>query len=355
MSEKGRRQVGDHFMFGLDVEGTEKKEKIALLDSVLKLVQIVAVLASGLWILYQFVTYQKAANLLQYKQQELQYKQQELAAKQSEFNLRTAEAAEKANLAQITLAAQQAEFTLKTEEAQKELRDTELKYAVEGKQIENASNKAKLLSTTTYRASKSSLITAREVSPGLYEVILTPHIRNIGETEFEVSLIIVDCYLGKLNSKLAPGLPLRVFRQNEAGNKAEDEQAERVISDPPSRWHGPRPGSAVEWQLVATATSIYSPAYEDVGWRLEGAKAHLDAFGTGPWKTGEEVDFQPRFIINAVSSDFVGFSVHMLFNRGRNEEDIWVFGESEPLTVALNNENQLTIRASKSPSDSTKP
>jgi hypothetical protein len=329
-------------LFDIDVGETPKKSNIDFLDSLLKFVQIMAVLFSGLWVLYQFLSFQREAN-------RLSFKQQELATQQSEFNLRTQQAAEKANLAQITLAAQQAEFTLQTQRSQKELRDQDLKYSVESKRLENESSRVALISKTTYRASRSSTLIARLLSNGLYEIILNPGIKNVGDTTFEVSLIIVDSYVGQINPELVSkpmvGIPRARMSQN---------LLRRVVTDPPGRWHQSVPG-AVDWHLVATSASAYSMAYEDVlRWYSDG-DPDTNQFGTGPWKPGEEVDFRPRLIVSAGPTDYVGFSVHIIVNRAKTEDDIWWFAEYEPLEVALKNESLPKNRGSSVTSDSSKP
>src|SRR5271165_91698 len=209
------------------------------LEAVFKLVQILAILASGLWALYQFLSFQRQAN-------SLSYKQQELATKQSELNLHTQEAAEKATLAQTELAAQQAQFTLQTQQSQRDQRNKELEYAVEAKRLENESSKVSLMSKTTYRVSRASVLVAHELTGGLYEVILKPGIKNAAESAFEVSLIIVDYYIGTVD----PDLLSSPVQHASSDDPIRGAPLRQLVTDPPGRWHMHRPDGAIRWHQV---------------------------------------------------------------------------------------------------------
>ena len=92
--------------------------------------------------------------------------------------------------------------------------------------------------------------------------------------------------------------------------------------------------SASAYSEAAGQIDRFDPTFEED--LLTGA-ASFDQFGTGTWKSGEEIEFEPRFIVAANPTDYVAFSVHIVINRGRRDEDHWWFAEYEPLAVVLKN------------------
>jgi hypothetical protein len=285
------------------------------LDSTLKLVNLLAIIISGCWVLFLFLSFQSESN-------RVLLKQQEIAKEQSVLNLQIAKATQEATIAQAKITAAQAEFTLKTQQAQKDLREKELKYAVEEHRLEAKSKQLAIVSRTTYRTAKLSKWEAHEVRDGVLQVIYHPGITNASEEPFEVSLIEVNVYAGYVNPEFR-GL----------GEK----NLSHVVTGPPAYGAERAVQGAVTWRRIAARTSVYSPAAAT----LRATKvfiaepSEIDSFGTGIWKSGEQVDFEPEVLIDPRDMDFIGVSVRMIFNRGQRDEDKWRFADWRPLKTLL--------------------
>jgi hypothetical protein len=308
-------------------EGDDERPKApSQLDSALKLVKLLAILLSGCWALFQFLSFQSQSN-------RILLKQQEIAKQQSDVNLQIATATQQATIAQATIAAQQANFTLKTQQAEKELREQELKYTVEEKRLDAQSKQLEVISRTTYKAAKQTRWEARELRDGLLQVVYHPGITNASQEAFEVSSIEVSVYAGYINPVI-----------NETANPSQLEDAEArtdskpIVIDPPH--HGEKIGrdGAITWRRIAARTSVYWEAASDIRYSVR-RPYEVDSFGTGVWKSGEEVQFEPEVLIDPKGIDFIAFSVRMIFNRNRKDEDNWWFSDWRPVTALLGHDH----------------
>src|SRR5947209_2307383 len=138
-----------------DNDNDEQLKPASWLDSTFKLVKLLAIIVSGCWALFQFLSFQSESN-------RILLKQQEIAKEQSNLNLQIATATQQAIIAQAKINAEQANFTLKTQQAENELREQELKYTVEEKRLETQSKKLTIISRTTYKAAQQSRWVAHE-------------------------------------------------------------------------------------------------------------------------------------------------------------------------------------------------
>ena len=105
------------------------------LKTIAGIIKVLAVVASGCWIIFQYLTFNRQAN-------QLTLKQQDLATQQASFTLQSQQAAQSAAMKQTELAVQQAALSLDIQRTQRTMRDKELVYDVETKRL--ASDKAKI-------------------------------------------------------------------------------------------------------------------------------------------------------------------------------------------------------------------
>jgi hypothetical protein len=314
-----------------DDDNDDQSKPPSRLDSILKLVKLLAIIVSGCWVLFQFLSFQSESN-------RISLKQQEIAKEQSNLNLQIATATQQATISQAKMSAEEAELTLRTQQAEKELRELELKYTVDEKRLDAQSKKLTIISRTTYKAAKQSRWVARELRDGLIQVLYHPGITNASEESFEVSSIAVNVYAGYINPE-AEGNSVRVRHiplQDEEGGAA----LRQLVVSPPRYGEQVRTEGAVTWRRIASRASVYSEALSNPRASYFISQPYeFDSFGTGVWKSGEEVQFEPEVLIDPKGIDFIGFSVRMIFNRREKDEDDWWFSDWQPLTALLNHDH----------------
>jgi hypothetical protein len=304
--------------------------------SIMDYAKLLTLLVSGCWALYQFIGYERY-------EREATLEQQRLSIRQGQLSFDTQKATQAATIQQQGLVAQQAQFTLDTQKAQQTLRDRELQYTLESERLSNEQKQFEIKAKNTYSAHDSAVIYAKKISPGIYEIDLAPEIKNTSETSFEVSMILVDIYVGKLDtaeldkaakSQEAEALSSPIvdalwsFPLDDS-----DQSAEVPLFGPPGRWSGPHVfNGGIKWRRVGTTGSVYSQAQKHFGKpfveelaakELKLSHLNIDGSGTGLWKPGEVVAFSPQFLVRAEDSNYISFSVHLCFNRCARDEDLW--------------------------------
>ncbi|HTB11531.1 MAG TPA: hypothetical protein VK752_08170 [Bryobacteraceae bacterium] len=317
-------------------------DKQALAETALKLAQMIAIIASGCWVIYTYLSFQRNAN-------ELTLKQQELSTKQAEFALNSQRATEETTLQQTKVSLDQARLQLDIQNSQRALRERELNYDIEAKKLDNDLRKQKqasedltLRQRSMSRFSTDFALRIKNLPDGRIELTFDPGLKVTSEVGLQMTVIRADIFHGRVVEKM-PRSDNKNVSQGSEGARSDGKTVASpsdVTSDstrairicpPPRRSGSTCNGGAVAWSKVGTFGSIYPPG---VAALAPNAAAHLqytladpEPFerygpGAGPWKPGERIPIELKFLLYASAEDFVGVSVELLINDAKSDEDV---------------------------------
>jgi len=221
------------------------------LDMLFKLIQLLAVLAAGIWTIYTYVTYQRGQQSLSLQQQEISKEQQiltleqnklladtrrnleEISLKQQEFDLAQKKllAATQKSAAETSL--KQQEFTLAQNRllagTQRELAKTSLaqqQFSLEQQRltsdfdVKRAQYESQLKELQAEAAAQTPYkfditgdlkkIKLDALGMGDYKLIISVTAQNLSEKPIEVSSAVVEIYLGTLSQSRSNDLALQI-------------------------------------------------------------------------------------------------------------------------------------------------
>jgi hypothetical protein len=239
-------------------------------EKLLNVVQVLALVVAGFWVLVQFILYQR--DDIQLKQAELR---ESLKLKKIEADIGDL----KRSRTSQELAAMM---------TYRPLVDT--KIMVKGANLGN-----KLDEQTRKQADKPYIF---------YYVDYVASIKNISDVEFEVSLWVLDYFLG---------LPKQELNGTDS--------LMQPVGSPASRWN---PNDAtkgiIDWKLTGSVGGIYAPA---IGNLVEPGNSAADqndnikpgAGFLGILKKEQTIDYGEHFLVKAEKDSYVAFVLSLCFNK----------------------------------------
>jgi hypothetical protein len=324
-------------------------------ETALKLTQLLAILVSGCWALYTYLTFQTKAN-------DASLQQQRLATQQAEITLNSQKATEAANIEQAKLAAQQAKLTFDIQNAQKALKEQELRFEVQSKRLSNENTRLMLQIQKEQRAQRAKeleydvelkRLSVRQKSTSRFStnfslsaktlmndsVMFTfdPNMVVTSDVQVQMTVILVDVYRGALSRNAT--------HDRMASPASQHPSMATIVCPPPGRWIMTGcPDGAITWSRVGSYGSYYQDGLRNLNrsfsWILDRSDIKSIDLGAGPWNPGDRIFYQLKFILDVKSDDFVGVSVHYLVNDATKPEDIYWYEYYKNVADLLNGNKQ---------------
>jgi len=309
-------------------------------ENVFHSVQAVAIVVGGCWVVFQYFSHDR-------DRQGLALEQQRLANIQAEAVAQTSRQAEEARLSQLTLGNKQAEtallaqrksqelsleqqrltneqasLMLRISETQQRLRREELEQTVrlqqqdiDLKRLQQSKAEHDLSYSSRYRFEDKFKIEHRKVrdvddTVGEYEVDHSFDFVNRSEVELEMSLFILDYYIGLPVANQAAGpfvMPL---------------------GTPRDRWNpSSQQKGAYFWRRLGSTGAIYAEAIGRIPlpWNVVVDDLELirGGAGTGVLKTEQRLSYSDAYIVRAPRNAYVAFMMSWCFNRCTNNDDLY--------------------------------
>lgn len=294
--------------------------------------ETVLTVGAGLWVLYIYFSHDREAKYLQVEQQRL-------ATEQARAVQQTAIDTEHARLQQLKLsnelqtrtqsmtveqqrlALDQSRLALAVAESQRKLREIELRQSVKLQEQEIALKALQARKTEhevdyqgRFRFGQTFELTGRKVGGddkyGAYELSHRFRLENKSEVPFELSLYVVDYYIG-------------VPKQVAVGN----EPSVLPLGEPANRWNprGAKPGG-VEWTRVGHSGAIFAAAVGNIPkpWCDAADVEHLvpGGPGTGVLRPTLYIGHGDTYVVRAPKHSYVTFIVSFCTNRCQTNDDL---------------------------------
>jgi hypothetical protein len=335
--------------------------KASLISSVKTSIEIAAIMIGGCWVFFRYMSHEREGA-------KLALEQQRLATAQASAVAKTQIAAESARLEQVRLSNSQAtlavEFQTKTQsmaieqqrlateqgrlvlavaESQRKLRDQELRQSVKLQEQEITLKKLQALKTAhevelqgKYRFGRAFKLDGkrlREISDkiGEYELIHGFQFENKSETAFEVSLFVIDYYIGT---------PKR---------GGDNDDSIMPIGSPADRWNpASMQAGALEWKHVGHAGSVYAEAASSIKapWNDIADVKHLTCGGGGTAKLQptQSLHYDDTYLVRAPRHAYVAFVVSYCFNRCATNEDLYSRVDTIDVDKLDNNRAYMAVK-----------
>jgi hypothetical protein len=294
--------------------------------------QTVFTIIVGCWVFFGYLSHDREAK-------DLQLKQQRLATDQAVAVRDTAINTEKARLRQLELgnelqartqsmtidqtrlALDQSRLSLAVAESQRKLRDLELRQNVELQKQEIALKALQGKKTAheveyqgKYRFGQTYELTGRKLGGddknGAYELSHRFRFENRSEKDFELSLYVIDYFIG-------------IPKQVAAGN----EMLVLPLGEPANRWNprGAKPGG-LDWTRVGHSGSIVAEAVGKIPypWCYAADEEHLvrGGPGTGVLQPTQSIGHGDTYVVRAPKHSYVAFIVSFCTNRCATNDDL---------------------------------
>jgi hypothetical protein len=268
-------------------------------------------------------------------------KQRQLEIRQSQIVLKTQEEAQRTSLKAQELGIEQGRLTLEIQQSQRGMREQELAHEVEIKKHETEKVKQQVVlnqqqlekeKREAERAAFRGLSTKGSIEivqrlavdkegTGRFLVLLQIEVANHGKDPLEISLVVLDLFLGKADPALDRTL-------------AEAEVLPLAL--PPVRTaSGDRGGSAIRWERKLSYGSVDSAALSEI----EGLRAKYvgdvpltrDSWFIGSWNPGERTFFSQNYLVSAATGSQVAVTATLFLNRGRGTNSVYSQAWTAPL------------------------
>lgn len=307
-------------------------------EALLNTVQAIALISGGCWALFRFFAHERQTNELQLRQQELAYRQASatlhtevraadarlqqlrLSNRQAEISLSAQRELTEATVTQQRLTNEQAAMTLEIAKQERQLRREELEQTValkraelEHKQLEQTKLRAELVHASVYRFEREFWFDGRKLrdvdeTTAEYAFYHGFRITNRSQATFEMSLFILDYYIGVPKARVA-------------------RKAVEPLGTPPDRWN---PGStqpgALEWTLIDTTGSIRATAANSVAapWNsvVRDLKLVRGGAGTSSLRTDQSVVYGDDYFVTAPKHAYIAFVMSYCFNLCSTNDDL---------------------------------
>jgi hypothetical protein len=259
-------------------------------QDVLSIAQALALVVGGCWVLIQFLLYQR--DEIQLKQAELT---QSVRLKEMELEL-------------SKIKRSREEHELNSLTTYRVSIDTDIKI-----------NQARFDSKLDKRAKKQVAAPS-----GLYDVLYSAIVKNVSDEEFELSLWVLDCYVGQPKSEFY-----------------EADYLMRPIGVPAGRWNpGDNIVGVMDWKLTGSVSSVFGDAKNDIEsnppfgaevYRSLNVKPRVTM--VGPLKKEQAVRYAEDFLVRAEKAAYVAFVLSVCFNRCQNDNDLFTSSNYEQLVI----------------------
>jgi hypothetical protein len=288
---------------------------------------------AGCWVLFGYLSHDGEAKKLQLEQQRLATEQAhavqrttietgEASLKQLKLGNELQTRTQSMTVNQQRLALDQSRFALAVAESQRKLREIELSQSVKLQEQEIALKALQARKTAhevdyegRLRFVQTSELTGRKVGGddryGAYELSHRFQFDNKSEAPFELSLYVVDYYIG-VPKEDAPGAELSVL----------------PLGEPPNRWNprGAKPGG-VEWTRVGHSGAIFAAAIGSIRkpWCDAADVEHLvrGGHGTGVLQPEQSIGRVDTYIVRAPRHSYVTFILSFCTNRCETNDDLY--------------------------------
>ena len=247
-------------------------------DRILQVIQVLAVVIGGCWVLFQFLVFERESLALANQAKSLSN-----------------------DLARLTLELQRAHASLRTEELKHSVELGRLQ-ALRASQSVRYSDRQSFKTVTTLGAKKVQDLVEDMV---LYEVEYSLKIENLSEKPLEVSAWVLDCDLAHLPQIGAqPASMLPVSR----------------LGHPADRWH-PLSGADPEglsWKRVGTYSAIFSEAQGKISEPWDDVVRKTNPIGgafVGPIGPGASLSYCETFLVRASEGTYMGLTANVCFDR----------------------------------------
>lgn len=276
----------------------------------------------------QRLEYRQATAVAQIQQQaeHARLRQLQLTNEQTSLAVSVQRNSQLLQIEQQRLANEQARLSLRISETQKQLRHEELEQQVrlqqqdiELKKLQYQQAEHELSYSAGYRYERSFSLKPfkhRDISPSTaeYTVEYVFKLVNKSEVPFEVSLFILDYYIG---------LP-------------KEEGSSSQVSVRPVR----APGSdsqegAIAWQRVGSTGSIYDGAIGKIAYSYrKDIQLVVGGSGTKMLKPDQTLLYSEDYFVRAPKNGYAGFVLNYCLNRCANREDHYSYVNWEALAKA---------------------
>lgn len=275
--------------------------------AILTLVQTLAIVVGGCWVLFLYFSFQKSAN-------RVALEQQQLALEQSKVVQKTQEQSNTLDLALKQLSVQQGKLLLATTEAEKQYRKQELISAVELKKQEIELNKLKKQQQqhdvefqTSSRYLEALDLTPKKIreigaGTGLYEIETRIHITNTSTVPIEIRFWCVDYYATDVPE--IPPVPGRTFSALQIPLPPDRFQSWQTSWEKVGNWSAVYSRTPVTTQRLLTAQGLLSTS------------TNVDGLGTGVWKPGQSMDSTLSIYVRAPYGSRFASAVSIMFDGG---------------------------------------
>lgn len=257
------------------------------IDSVLKLIQVFAIVGAAVWGLHEYTSFRREHDQLLLEQSRFAVEQQGILKQQQ------------------ALALDMAKVQLKSEKMRGELTQVELSSAKSPRlELTNSLDVFEIGRTT--------------VGFGIYEALLEVNAKNISKEALEVTFEVIEYYVGTVS-----GL-------------STDTPSITPLNSPSTVFDSPKPG-IIKWSRVGfSASALKTSTYADYKEVLSSAgidpdKTAPDGRLTGLLRPGEITLFRHSYFVHAPTDAFVAFTVSLGINGGGEEGSIWRLENSQRL------------------------
>jgi hypothetical protein len=287
---------------------------------------------AGCWVLFGYFSHDREAK-------QLQVEQQRLATAQARAVQQTAIETDKARLEQLKLSNElqtrtqsmtvdqqrltldQSRLALAVAESQRKLREVELRQSIKLQEQEIALKELQARKAAhevdyqgKFRFGQTYELTGQKVGgderSGTYEISHRFQLENKSEAAFELSLYVVDYYIG-VPKQAAADAELSVL----------------PLGEPANRWNprGAKPGG-VEWTRVGHSGAIFAAAVGDIQKPWCDA-AHVEDLvrggpGTGVLQPMQTIGHGDKYVVRAPRHSYVAFILSFCTNRCKTNDDL---------------------------------
>lgn len=294
----------------------------------LNLLQAVALLTSGAWVLFKYFDYEEKTQAITLKQQQLAYQQAQALAETQEKTevarlkqLELSNSQAKLQVHQQRLTNEQTALSLLVAKAQRDLRQLELERTVqlreqevEIKRLERTKLSNEIDRTGQYQVSHELSIRPQKVrdigsNSELHEVKLRIDFANNSQVIIKVPMVIVEFYIGTVKQDSSKAVATA-----------------SPLGSPGNLWGAEASEGTVDWVRAGRMGSILSDvAYIDrfATFRRKEYGTSINSGGTGELRQGAPLTFGDALIVTAPPGAYIGVMVNWCYNDCNNSTEMW--------------------------------
>jgi hypothetical protein len=280
---------------------TRLEAGVKLADILGSVVQTLAVIVGGAWILFRYLNIEHATEAQRLEQLRL-------SNQQAALTLQTQKASEQLRVDELRLANETARFTLSQQQEQRLLRQKELEISVALHQLEARKVRHEVGYTEQRKFAYRFLIDAhRDQGASQYVVNHGFELVNTSQRELEVSVLAIDYFIGTARDG--------------------DTALVTPIGSPQNRWNADsEQGGHVSWKKIGCVASITPAADQQIGkkvrTRLSDCQVVTGGGGTGYLRPSERLEYTDTYHVVAAPDAYVLFVTSYCLDRCKKQEDM---------------------------------